>query len=134
MSDVFFIQFDATPLEHLKNWKPIFLEEMLDAMTDVTQDLVTVSRSNMHWKSGDGTLSNSMVGLVNNPLEGQVGSNDPKARRREKGFSGMTDSLGRFYPSDPGAFFLSDAVIQETPNINARFALAVQNTLNRMTP
>ena len=75
----------------------IFLtDEVGTAMAEGAQLLATGMQDNMHWVGGDGTLSDSIVPLVNSPYEVQAGSNDPKAARRNWGFTGMTDSFGAF--------------------------------------
>ena len=45
----------------------------------------------------------------------EVGSDLPYSRRREFGFSGKTDSLGRYYAHDPGAFYLKKT-LQDLPS------------------
>lgn len=42
-----------------------------------------------------------------------VGSDSPYAARREFGFSGMTDSLGRYYANDPAKPYLGPAMESE---------------------
>jgi hypothetical protein len=53
-------------------------------------------------------------------------------RRREYGFTGMTDSLGRFYPYDPAKPYLAPAMEQEGPIVEKLFQMAVNHALGRV--
>lgn len=50
--------------------------------------------------------------------------------RRDRGFSGMTDSLGRFYPLDPGIFYAELSIEDQATllDITANFGDAVLKT------
>lgn len=85
----------------------------------VAARIIELIPTNTNWKNGDGTLDNSFF------FDGQRVTTDViYGRRREMGFSGMSDSLGRFYPSDPGAFFVKTTLEQVTTDgtINSTFA------------
>lgn len=73
-----------------------------------------------------GTLRRGIQGHTRSPWLGEVGVTNvvPYAQRRERGFSGMTDSLGRFYPSDPGSFYLQRGLEASRPFIAAAFSAA----------
>lgn len=45
----------------------------------------------------------------------------PYARRRNWGFSGKTDALGRFYPNDPGIAWAENSIEIASPEIEAIF-------------
>lgn len=66
-----------------------------------------------------GALASSIHVLERSPYELEVGSDSSYARRREFGFSGMTDSLNRFYPHDPGVLYLSDALASQQDEVLA---------------
>ncbi len=67
--------------------------------------------SNMHWKKPTGALAGSFS--VRPHTGGAEGGTDlPYGRRREFGFSGRTDSLGRYYANDPGAFYIQTTITQ----------------------
>jgi hypothetical protein len=66
-----------------------------------------------HWQNGTGTLDGSFT-VAARPYGAEAGSDLPYSRRREFGFSGRTDSLGRYYANDPGAFYMQ-AVLQDLP-------------------
>lgn len=52
-----------------------------------------------------GALAESVSVEMQSEYMAYVGPTLPYAWRRDRGFSGMTDSLGRFYPLDPGIFY-----------------------------
>lgn len=56
-----------------------------------------------------------MIGTLSNPMS--------YAERRNSGFSGMTDSLGRFYPYDPGIHYVEFAMQIAEPFIETTFAI-----------
>lgn len=58
------------------------------------------------WKNGNGILDHSFYVAQSSVYESAVRSDLPYAHRRNDGFSGQTDSLGRFYPHDPGAHYV----------------------------
>lgn len=69
--------------------------------------------SKMHWKNASGNLAGSFEvtgGSSGGNSYREVGSPLPYARRREFGFSGKTDSLGRHYTNDPGGFYMKKAI------------------------
>ena len=51
------------------------------------------------------------------------------AWRRERGFSGMTDSLGRFYSHDPGIAYMKTAIILGRDEVESNFTDHVQLAL-----
>lgn len=72
---------------------------------------------------GHGALMRGINGYVRSPWLGEVGviSAVPYGHRRELGFSGMTDRLWRYYPNDPGAFYLQNGLRASEPAIAAAF-------------
>lgn len=75
-----------------------------------------------------GNLRRGIRGIVDSPVEGRVGvvRSVPYGHRREVGFSGQRDSLGRYYPHDPGSFYLKRAMQAGLPFINDAFKTAAQ--------
>jgi hypothetical protein len=57
----------------------------------------------------------------------------PYALRRNYGFSGMTDSLGRTFTSDPGIFYAEDALIEDRDWIKKNFQKNVNAALRELT-
>lgn len=106
----------------------LLASEMADAMTDIETMLVDDAQANMHWKGGTGDLEDSILtDSSSTTWSAKVGSALPYTQRRERGFSQMTDSLGRFYAYDPGQFFLEDALASDEEAIQARIESAVQH-------
>lgn len=79
-----------------------------------------------------GNLLRNIQGYVASPYLGAVGVTPsvPYARRRELGFSGMTDRLGRYYPDDPGQYYLQDALKDNEAFIADTFKAATVFTWN----
>lgn len=82
-----------------------------------------------------GTLRRGIRGYVRSPWLGQVGvlASVPYARRREFGFDGRTDSLGRYYPLDPKdpakrtkMHYLQRALEDSRPFIRTTYRTATQ--------
>lgn len=82
-----------------------------------------------------GTISRGIKGYVESPYVGVVGVGHevPYARRREFGFSGQTDALGRTYTNDPGAFYLRDGLEGSRGFIVSAFGGAVGMAVRDVT-
>jgi hypothetical protein len=107
--------------------------EVQQALTQVGILLVGAAQANT-WQVFDnptGALADSIYFYVISPSEIAVAVGVPYGRRRELGFSGMTDSLGRFYANDPAKPYLQPAVDDNTANIEALMAVAVDGALGR---
>lgn len=63
--------------------------------------------AHMHWQHPTGQLEGSLKVQQESPMVTAIGSDLPYARRREEGFSGMTDSRGRYFANDPGEFYMT---------------------------
>ncbi len=91
------------------------LDKYIATATEKSAGLIgTAGQGNMHWKNPTGELYDSIEVQMQNPYLAYIGSNLPYAWRRERGFSGMTDSLGRFYPNDPGQYYMEIAINDTT--------------------
>src|SRR5450755_1579586 len=84
----------------------------------VAAHIIELIPTNMHWQNPSGVLESSFFYDGNS-----VTSDVPYAHRREVGFSGQTDSLGRFYPHDEGTFYMQQTLQQVTTDgsINSTF-------------
>ncbi len=91
----------------------VFLsEEMATAMKEAG-DLVAAAAIANTWTvfaHPTGELASSIAPVLDSPFEVQIGADVPYARRREFGFSGMTASLGRFFPYDPAKPYMAPAL------------------------
>lgn len=65
-------------------------------------------------------------------ISGNMFNDIAYAWRRDRGFSGMTDSLGRFYPDDPGVYYMEDTLAAEEDWIVARVKSAVKQSLDEL--
>ncbi len=112
----------------LLGFTPRLEASMMQAMDEIIGRLHTASVSFMQWKNPTGALEQSAYEIIT-PWKGTLGYAVPYALRRDLGFSGMTDSLGRFYPHDPGKFYLENAFIDNNAFINERIGTALKSVL-----
>lgn len=94
----------------LTNYNSLLKSNMMLAMLDIEQSMVTDTQLNMNWVNPTGDLEDSIYtdSSVPDAFTAIIGSELPYAHRRNDGFDGM-DSLGRVY-DDLGAYFLDDAL------------------------
>ncbi len=60
----------------------------------------------MNFQNPTGNLADSVGVQMSSEYLAYIGPEGvPYAWRRDRGFSGMTDRLGRYYPHDPGIFY-----------------------------
>ena len=76
-----------------------------------------------------GQLADSLEPQMFSPWEGQLATNMPYGRRREWGFSGMTDSLGRLYPDDPGIEYFEHSIEVKTDEITGYYETGINQTI-----
>lgn len=104
---------------------PATLERAVElAQTTVTTAIQKNAQANMQagfQHNSSGGLSDTLQSGFTSTTESFVGSALPYARRREYGFSGQTDVLGRYYPNDPGIAYLSHAVADHLDEYQALF-------------
>jgi hypothetical protein len=105
--------------------------EMRKAMVDIEGHLMISAVSFMHWKNPSGKLEQSIFrdSRVISNWQTIVGSKRPYAARREYGFSGMTDSLGRLYKDDPGQGFMEESLTGNVDYIESRIAQAAETAM-----
>ncbi len=101
---------------------------MMKAMDDIITKLHQDSVSFMQWKNPTGNLESTEYEIIT-AWKGTMGYAAPYSLRRDKGFTGMTDSLGRFYNYDPGKFYLENAFIDNNAYINERIGTALKSVL-----
>ena len=83
-------------------------------------------------QNSPGGLADSIYPWLASSTEIEIRVAKPYGRRRECGFSGMTDSLGRYYPYDPGKPYLGPAMEQEGAIVEQLMAEAVNHALGRI--
>lgn len=92
----------------------------------------TVANTWSVFANPSGKLADSVYFYVISPTEVAVAVGVPWAQRRERGFSGMTDSLGRYYPHDPAKPYAEPAVDQTQQEIAEIMEMAVNTALGRI--
>lgn len=131
------IGFDPQSLQELvrlQGFSALLNPEITAALTKAGQVLVGAAQANT-WQvfaNPTGQLADSIYFYVVSPMEVAVAVGVPYGRRREYGFSGMTDSLGRFYANDPARPYLTPAVDDNQAQITALMEQAVNNALGRV--
>jgi hypothetical protein len=79
-----------------------------------------------------GRLASTIYFYVVSPSEVALVVASPYGQRREKGFSGMTDALGRFYPYDPAKPYLEPTITEQSPNVLRIMENATNTALGRI--
>lgn len=77
------------------------------------------------FKDPQGPLENAFEQEVYGPGLSELSNWSPYAFRRNYGFVGMTDSLGRFYRDDFGIAYMEYAIKESLDTIQNEFAYAV---------
>jgi hypothetical protein len=130
--DISFDQRSLSAVAQMYGMQILLTPEVQAAMKQGGDLLVQAMRDNMHWMNPTGELSDSWVPLQTSPYEVQASSSAPHAARRNWGFSGQTDSLGRYYANDPGAFYIDAGMAEASPQILSDMDNAVNQALARM--
>ena len=81
------------------------------------------------FKNPTGELEGAFIQTITpglDSIEGKLENPSSHAWRRQAGFSGMTDSLGRFFPNDPGIDYMGYALTTDTSAVFDKFVLATQ--------
>jgi len=105
--------------QKLASWPVIFDVRLAEATKASLSDLHIAAAAQMQakFKNPTGTLEGSLQEILDSPTQGQMGTDLPYGPRRNWGFSGMTDSLGRYYANDPGIKYMDFAIIVSAPNV-----------------
>ena len=93
------------------------------------------SAENFMWtdfQNPTGDLEDSLEENMYGPYEGWMGSESPYARRRNWGFTGMTDSLGRYFPWDGGIAYMERAIADQFVEIWGFYERAFYQALAAM--
>lgn len=89
------------------------------------------------FKAGTGELEDGFdpiaITVQANQVFGTLSNSLPWAWRREEGFSGRTDRLGRYYKKDPGIHYMRWALTAQRDAIAQGIQQAVQDTLAGQT-
>lgn len=130
-------ELDAGSLQrvaHLAGYQSTLEENLSLAMYDsvvfLHDDVVDFMDS--HFANPTGALADTMTYAVDNPYQAWTGTDSPYGRRRDLGFTGMTDALGRYYPRDPGILWAEEVAAADLRKVERRFEDALQRTVLRL--
>jgi hypothetical protein len=114
-------------LTRLEGFGALLDPQITAALTKAGELIVTTARANTWavFANPTGQLADSIYFWVVSPTEVDIAVGVPYGRRRELGFSGMTDSIGRYYPYDPGKPYAEPAVEEDSPLIEMLISEAV---------
>lgn len=116
-------------LAKFEGWKAT-LDKYLEFAGLVTSVVLVAGAQNaMNWQNPTGALSDSIHFIQTSATYFEIGSDLPYANRREYGFSGMTDSLGRYYANDPGAYYMQTSLDNSLPEAAALYEAAIEAAL-----
>jgi len=111
------------------------LSEEVQATLKQAGELLTQAAVANTWEvfaNPTGALASTIGIVVESPFEIIVGSESPYAARREYGFSGMTDSLGRYFANDPPKPYLGPALQDNQQAVLDLIDQAVEKALARV--
>lgn len=129
---IFFDEASVALLQGFGGWQTVLAEELNVALDWSAEYFQTTTLGAMHWKTSTGYLEESFHWFESGRFERTMGSRAPHARRRNEGFSGMTDSLGRFYANDPGAFYLDRGFSKGVNPAKRAVTIAVATALEKL--
>lgn len=115
----------------MQNWPPVLEKHVMQAMKFSIMGLQSDAQSKAPYLSG--ALQDSIQPYYFSAFKAMVYSDLPYSWRREEGFSGMTDSLGRYYPNDPGAHYMRKSLSRNKRIIKAAFESEVYAAIGEVT-
>lgn len=117
-------------VEKLLEFDSLF-EPAIHTAIDLSMDGIIAAAQTYMWATfinPTGPLENAFekniegeIGIISNPTI--------YAQRRNDGFSGQTDSLGRYYPYDPGIHYMEFALQISEPFVETTFAIETETAL-----
>jgi hypothetical protein len=124
------IAFDAESLAKIKNlmaFEQALQGHLTVAMGQSLDDLEYEAQKWMwlSFQNPQGTLEGAFQKSVYGPYLAELSNPSDYAWRREKGFTGMTDSLGRFYALDPGIAYMLNATVNAWDDVQRNFEEAL---------
>jgi hypothetical protein len=125
--------FEPDSLDKIKkfeNWQQILEEELVKAHEKADALLQMRAKKIAPYQSGE-LYDHFDVNPIS-PYESTVFNDSPYAWRREEGFSGMTDSLGRYFPVDKGTYYMAITLQMNTTNVGKLFGTALDSALARL--
>ena len=105
-------------------------EALIKGGTRIAQKAQENAR-NVFIRNDPGGLADNIYPWLVSPTSLEIRVGVAWGGRREYGFSGMTDALGRFYANDPAKPYLQPAMESEGPEVEALFTAVCNNALGR---
>lgn len=133
----FHASFDPGSLQEitrLQGFAALLNPEVTQGLTEAGTLLTNAAVANT-WSvfaNPSGELADTIYPYVISPTEVAIAVGAPHGRRREKGFSGMTDALGRFYANDPAKPYLQPAVDDHQQEVAEIMEMRVNAALGRI--
>lgn len=128
------IKLDARSLEeiaHLADFEarsyPFLREAMAQSLTTLQSEATNWMWA--HFANPTGALESAWAPSIQGPYLGILENTSPYGQRRNFGFSGMTDALGRYYPHDPGIDWAENAITNSLGQVETNFRVAYERTL-----
>ncbi len=99
---------------------------MSDSLSMLKQEAISIMQDKFKNYTGHlaGGFSQDITQEASS-ITGELINDIPYAWRREAGFSGMTDSLGRHFTDDPGIYYMNDSLSHLQLDILERFVKAL---------
>jgi hypothetical protein len=114
-------------LVRMAGFQALLMPEILAALTESGTLVVQTAQDLSYslFQNPSGAFADSLYFWVVSPEEVAVGAGVPYAQRLEYGFSGMTDSLGRYYPYWPDYHWAQQTLDAVQPEVELIMAEAV---------
>jgi len=134
---LFDIRFDPASMETIGRMAlfDVFLAEEMAPVMEEAGKLVTEAAQGNTWRvfaHPTGELAGSLAPELISPFEVGMVAGVPYAWRRERGFSGMTDSLGRYFANDPAKPYAQPALDANADKVVELMDLAIIRTWERI--
>ncbi len=133
----FAMGFDARSqgaIRALENFDVLLMTPAVQAILSRSADLITLAAVANTWArfmNPSGYLASTIHPVAESPYAIVVGVDAPYGHRREFSFKGP-DSLGRYFPNDPAAYYLTDARDSSIPGVVAIAVEEMQGAIGRL--
>lgn len=113
----------------------VFLSDEMAVAMKEAGDVLTAAAVANTWSvfaHPTGNLASGIHPVLDSPFEVQVMADVIYSHRREYGFQGMTDSLGRSFPNDGAKPYLQPALDDNEQSVLALIESAAERAFGRM--
>lgn len=134
---MFTLSFDQRSLSEIAQFAGfgVFLSDEMAAAMQQAGDILTSAAVANTWSvfaNPTGNLASGIHPVLDSPFEVQVMADVVYSHRREYGFQGMTDSLGRTFPNDVAKPYLRPALDDNQQAVLQIIDEAVARALGRI--